>query len=59
MSQTEKLFDCPRSLKGSFNAYILSALKYCTPVWMSSAKSHLGLLDSIVCSAERLCESEL
>ena len=26
---------------------------------MSSAKSHLGFLDSVVSSAERLCEGEL
>ena len=26
---------------------------------MSSEESHLGLLDSVVCSAEILCESEL
>ena len=29
------------------------------PVWMSSTESHLGLLDSIVRSAERLCEGGL
>ena len=38
---------------------ILFNLEQCGPVWMSSVESHLGLLDSIVCSAERLCEDEL
>ena len=57
--QAGKLFDCPRVLKGCFNAYGLSSLEYCAPVWISSAESHLGLLDSIVCSAERLCDDEL
>ena len=45
-----KLFDCPRVLKSCFNAYVLCSLEDCAPVWMS-AKSHLGLLDNIVCSA--------
>ena len=54
-----KLFDCQRVLKSCFNAYVVLSLYYCTPVWMSSGESHLGLLDSIVCSAERLYEGEL
>ena len=54
-----KLYDYQRVLKSCFNAYILSSLKYCAPVWISLAESHLGLLDSIVRSVERLCESEL
>ena len=54
-----KLLDCPRVLKSCFNAYVLFSLEYCAPVWMSSVESHLGLLDSIVCSAERWCEGEL
>ena len=41
------------------NAYAVSSLEHCAPVWTSSAESHLGLLDSIICSAERLCEGEL
>ena len=28
-------------------------------MWILSAESHLGLLDSVVRSAERLCEDEL
>ena len=59
MPRAETLLDCPRVLKNCFNAYVLSSLEYCAPVWMSLAKSHLGLLDSIVRSAERLCEGEL
>ena len=51
-----KLFDCSRVLKGCFNAYVFYRLEYCAPVWMLSAESHLGLLDSIVRGAERLCE---
>ena len=51
-----KLFNCPRLLKNCFNAYVLSSLEYCAFVWKSSAESHLGLLDSIVRNAERLCE---
>ena len=54
-----KLLGCSRVLKSCFNPYTLSNLEYCAPVWMSSTESHLGLLDSIVRSAERLCEDEL
>ena len=57
--RAEKLFDCPRVLKGCFHAYVLFSLEYCAPVRMSSAEFHLGLLDSIVRSAEKLCEGEL
>ena len=39
--------------------HVLSSLEYFAHVWMSLVKSHLGLLDSIVHSAERLCEDEL
>ena len=46
-------------LKSCFNAYVLSSLEYCVSVWMSLTESHLGLLDSIVCSVEKLCEDEL
>ena len=53
------LFDCPRVLKGCFNAYVLSSLEYCASVLMSLVESHLGLLDSIDSSAERSCEGEL
>ena len=28
-------------------------------MWVSLAESQLGLLDSVVCSAETLCEGEL
>ena len=54
-----KLFDCLRVLKGCFNAYILSSSEYFAPVWMSSAESHLGLLDSIVRRTEKLYEGEV
>ena len=50
-----KLFDYPRVLKSCFNAYILSSLEYCAPVLVSSAESNLGLLDSVVRIAERMC----
>ena len=53
-----KLFDCLRVLKICFNACAFLNLEYCAPVWMSSAESHLSLLDSVVRSAEMLCESE-
>ena len=46
-------------LKTCFNANILPSLEYSTPVWMSSAEFHLGLLDSIVRSEQKLCEGEL
>ena len=52
--QAEKLFDCPHVPKSCFNAYVLFTLEYCAIVWMSSAESHLGLLDSIVRGAVRL-----
>ena len=54
-----KLFDWPRMLMSCFNSNDLFSLEYCVPVWVSSAESHLGLLDSIVRSTERLCEGEL
>ena len=53
-----KLFDCPRVLKSCFNVYVLFSLKYCASVWISSVESHLGLLNSIARSAERLCGGE-
>ena len=59
VGRARKVFDCPRVLKGCFNAYIFSSLEYCIPVRMSSAKSRLCMRDSIVHSAERLCEGEL
>ena len=37
-------------------AYVLPSLECCAPVWMSS---HVGLLESIVTSAEMLWEAEL
>ena len=59
MRQAIKLFDCSRVLMGCFNAYALPSLKYCAPVWIPSAQSHLGLLDRIVRSTERFCEGKL
>ena len=54
-----KLFDCPRVIKGCFNTYILSNMEYCAPVSKSSGESYLGLLDSIIRSAQRWCDGEL
>ena len=54
-----KLFDCPCVLKCCFNVYVLSSLEYCAPVLMLDTESHLGLLDSVIRSEERLCEGEL
>ena len=54
-----KLFDCPRVLKGCFNAYVLSTWEYCAPVGMSSAEFRLRLFVSTVRYAETLCEGEL
>ena len=51
-------FDCHRVVKSYFNAFVLSNLEYFAPMWMSSVKSHLGLVDCIVRSAERSCEGE-
>ena len=45
-------------LKSCFSAYVLSSLEYCAPVWMSSAVSHLGLLETVVRCPE-MCEGEL
>ena len=47
-----KLFDCQRVLRSCVNAYVLSNLEYCVPVWMSSTETHLSLLDRVVSSAE-------
>ena len=57
--QTGKLFDYPRQLRTCFNAYVLSSLEHCASVCISSAEFRLGLLDSIVCSGEKLCKGEL
>ena len=56
---SRKVIDCPHVLKDDFNAYVSSSLEYCTLVLMSLAESRLGLLDRIVCSAERFCVGEL
>ena len=53
-----KLRNCPRVLKSCSNAYVLLSLEYCAPVWMSPAKSHLGFLNSIVRTEEKLCEGD-
>ena len=54
-----KLFDCLRVPKSIFSTYVLPHLEYCATVWMPSAESYLSLLDSVVRSAETLCEDEL
>ena len=59
MRRVGKLFGCSCMLKSCFNIYVLSSLEYCAPMWMSSVKSHLDLMDSIDRSAERLREGEL
>ena len=46
-------------LKSYFNAYDVSSQEYYAPVLMSSAESHLGLLNSVNRCVERLCEGEL
>ena len=48
------LFDSPRVLKIGFNACALFSWEYCAPVWKLSIESLLGLLDSIIRSAEML-----
>ena len=37
-----------------FWAFILPALEYCSPVWMSATTSHLSLLDRVVSQVSRL-----
>ena len=37
-----------KQVKSCFNSYVLYSLEHCAFVWMSSAESHLGLLDSVV-----------
>ena len=54
-----KLFECSRVLSSCFNAYVLSTLKYCAPMCISSAESRLSLVDRAIRSAEMLCEAEL
>ena len=58
MRRARKLFNCLNVLKSCFNAYVLLSLEYCAPLWMSSVKDHLSLLDSIVRSGESLCGGE-
>ena len=38
-----------------FWAVILPVLEYCSPAWMSSATSHLSLLDRVASQVSRLC----
>ena len=52
--QAGKLFDCPRVLKNCFNAYVLFSLECGCRL-----RGLIGLLDSVVRSAERLCEGDL
>ena len=59
MREAGSLYDCPPVLKRCFYAYVLPSLEYCASVLLSSAESHLVLLDSTVPSAERLCKGEL
>ena len=37
-----------------FWSFLLPVLEYCSPVWMSAAASHLGLLDCLISKAVRL-----
>ena len=37
-----------------FWAFIVTVLEYCSPVWMSTATSHLSLLDRVVSQVGRL-----
>ena len=57
--RARQLFDCPRDVISCFNTYVLSSLEYCAPVQMSSAESHLSLLDSTVRSEVELCEGDI
>ena len=59
MRRERTLFDCPRVVKSCYNTYVLFSRDYCAPVWMSSEESHLGLLDNVVRSEEKLCGCEL
>ena len=59
MCRAGLLLDSSRVPKSCFNAYVLFSLKYCAPVWLLSDKSHLGLMDSIVRSAEILFADKL
>ena len=38
--------------------YFLSRLEHCASVGMASVESHLGCLDSVVCSTGKVCEGE-
>ena len=40
-----KIFGDPCVLLNCFNSFILSCFEYCSPVWFSSADSHLKLFD--------------
>ena len=37
-----------------FWSFLLPVLEYCSPLWMSAAASHLGLIDRVVPKAVRL-----
>ena len=45
-----KMFGDQAILHKCFNAFLLPCLEYCSPVWSSSADSHLKLLDRVMTS---------
>ena len=53
-----KLLDCLRVFKG-YSMHMFCPAWSIVPMWTPSAESQLGLLNSIVRSAERLCEGQL
>ena len=59
MRRANRIFNNSVVLKRCFMSYVLPRLEYCAPVWISSAVTHLSLLDGIVRRAEQMCGSEL
>jgi hypothetical protein len=56
LRMARRMFDDVNIVRRCFFAFILPVLEYCSPVWGSSAASHLSLLDRLVRSVSELCE---
>ena len=56
MRKASFMFGDPVMVLRCFWSFLLPVLEYCSPVWISAASSHLGLLDRVVSKAVRLSD---
>ena len=54
----KRVFVDTSALISCYYAFVLPILEYCSPVWRSSAKCHLSLLELQVYSVARLCPDQ-